>query len=93
MRDSIQPNRRHEQPVINPSSPCSEASILGEADMLNKIALGLVFLLALSACQDGQYAASTRHLAPIPPETLALMSTKGVSSAGPHPDAGLQEGV
>lgn len=51
--------------------------------MLNKIALGLVFLLALSACQDGQYAASTRHLAPIPPETLALMSTKGVSSADP----------
>lgn len=51
--------------------------------MLNKIALGLVFLLALSACQDGQYAASTRHLSPIPPETLALMSTKGVTSTDP----------
>jgi murein L,D-transpeptidase YafK len=51
--------------------------------VLKKTSLGLALLLALSACQDGRYAASTRHLAPIPPETLALMSTKGVSSADP----------
>ncbi|KQO66646.1 murein L,D-transpeptidase [Methylobacterium sp. SD274] len=51
--------------------------------MLKKITLGLALLSALSACQDGRYAGSTRHLAPIPPETLALMSTKGVSSADP----------
>ena len=51
--------------------------------MLKTTTLGLALLLALSACQDGQYAASTRHLAPIPPATLALMSTKGVSAADP----------
>ena len=43
----------------------------------------LAALLALSACQDGRYAGSTRHLAPIPPATLALMSAKGVSPADP----------
>ena len=51
--------------------------------MLKTTTLGLALLLALSACQDGQYAASTRHLAPIPPATLALMSAKGVSPADP----------
>ena len=51
--------------------------------MLKTTTLGLALLLALSACQDGQYAASTRHLAPIPPATLALMSAKGVSAADP----------
>ena len=51
--------------------------------MLKKTTLGLALLLALSACQDGQYATSTRHLAPIPPATLALMQTKGVSPADP----------
>ena len=51
--------------------------------MLKTTTLGVALLLALSACQDGQYAASTRHLAPIPPTTLALMSAKGVSPADP----------
>ncbi|ACK81993.1 MAG: murein L,D-transpeptidase family protein [Methylobacteriaceae bacterium] len=51
--------------------------------MLKKTTLGLALLLALSACQDGRYAASTRHLAPIPPATLALMSTKEMSPADP----------
>ena len=54
-----------------------------EADMLRKITLGLALLLALSACQDGRYAGSTRHLAPIPPATLALMSAEGASPADP----------
>lgn len=51
--------------------------------MLKKITLGLALLSALSACQDGRYAASTRHLAPIPPATLALMSTEGMSPTDP----------
>ena len=51
--------------------------------MLRKITLGLALLLALSACQDGRYAGSTRHLAPIPPATLALMSAEGASPADP----------
>lgn len=51
--------------------------------MLKKITLGLTLVLALSACQDGRYAGSTRHLAPIPPATLALMSTQGMSPGDP----------
>ena len=36
-------------------------------------------MLGLGACQD----ASTRHLAPIPAQTLSLMQTKGMSAADP----------
>ncbi|WP_407067312.1 L,D-transpeptidase family protein [Methylobacterium sp. Leaf111] len=43
----------------------------------------MALLLALSACKDGRYAGSTRHLAPIPPETLSLMATEGVSPSDP----------
>ena len=40
--------------------------------------------LALAACQDQQQSASsTRHLSPIPPATMALMSAKGVSKSDP----------
>ncbi|CAA9314130.1 MAG: probable exported protein STY0357, partial [uncultured Microvirga sp.] len=38
-------------------------------------------LLGLTACQ-GEYA-STKHLAPIPPATMALMSKKGLSKSDP----------
>ncbi|WP_298954565.1 L,D-transpeptidase family protein [uncultured Methylobacterium sp.] len=45
------------------------------------LALGL----SLGACQDGGFAGggSTKHLTPIPPATLALMSTKGMSASDP----------
>ena len=36
-------------------------------------------MAALGACQDG----STRHLAPIPAQTLSLMQTKGMSQSDP----------
>ena len=49
-------------------------------------AAGLLALsLALAACQDGTFGGggSTRHLAPIPAKTLALMQTKGMSPSDP----------
>jgi murein L,D-transpeptidase YafK len=51
--------------------------------MLKRLALVLALGLALASCQDGQYATSTKHLAPIPPAALALMATKGVSASDP----------
>src|SRR3954462_7548449 len=41
--------------------------------------------LALAACQDPQQQSvtSTRHLAPIPPATMALMSARGLSKNDP----------
>jgi hypothetical protein len=39
-------------------------------------------LLALTACQDQGYQ-STRHLDPIPPATMALMSAKGMQASDP----------
>jgi murein L,D-transpeptidase YafK len=44
------------------------------------VAAGLA--LALAACDD-QAARSTRHLSPIPPQTLALMAQKGMSRSDP----------
>jgi len=38
--------------------------------------------LALAACDD-QVSRSTRHLSPIPPQTLALMGEKGMSRNDP----------
>jgi murein L,D-transpeptidase YafK len=49
-------------------------------------AAGLIALaLGLGACQDGMLVggASTRHLTPIPAQTLSLMQTKGMSQADP----------
>ena len=45
----------------------------------------LALSLALGACQDGTFGGggSTRHLAPIPPKTQALMQTKGMSPSDP----------
>ena len=51
--------------------------------MPKRLALILALGLSLAACQDGEYATSTRHLAPIPPAALALMAQKGVSANDP----------
>ncbi|MEZ0169252.1 L,D-transpeptidase family protein [Microvirga sp. TS319] len=52
--------------------------------MLKRIALAASLALALAACQDENFAGgSTRHLSPIPPATMALMSTKGMSKNDP----------
>ncbi|GJD79340.1 L,D-transpeptidase family protein [Methylobacterium gregans] len=48
-------------------------------------AAGLIALtLGLGACQDGLInGASTRHLTPVPAQTLSLMQTKGMSQSDP----------
>lgn len=51
--------------------------------MLRKLALGAVLALALSACQEAKLGGSNRHLAPVPPTTVALMASKGVSASDP----------
>ena len=38
--------------------------------------------LALAACND-QYASSGKSLSPIPPQTVALMSEKGMTKSDP----------
>jgi murein L,D-transpeptidase YafK len=49
--------------------------------MMKRIALAASLTLALAACQGENR--STRHLAPIPPATMALMATKGMSPNDP----------
>jgi len=52
--------------------------------MMKRIALAAGLVLALAACQaDGVSTSSTKHLAPIPAATMALMSTKGMSKNDP----------
>ena len=52
--------------------------------MMKRIALAASLVLALAACQDDNLSrGSTRHLAPIPSATMALMSTKGMSKDDP----------
>ncbi|WP_246736285.1 L,D-transpeptidase family protein [Enterovirga aerilata] len=51
--------------------------------MLRKLSLCVVLALALSACQEAKLGGSNRHLAPIPPATVALMTSKGVSASDP----------
>ncbi len=52
--------------------------------MMKRFALAASLVLALAACQDGNLTkGSTRHLQPIPPATMALMSTKGMSKDDP----------
>ncbi|WP_343038378.1 murein L,D-transpeptidase family protein [Microvirga arsenatis] len=52
--------------------------------MMKRIAMAAGLVLALAACQgEGGSVSSTRHLAPIPPATMALMSTKGMSKDDP----------
>ena len=47
--------------------------------MMKRAVLVAGLALALAACQEGQYAGSTKHLSPIPPATLAAMTSKGMS--------------
>jgi len=49
--------------------------------MIKRIALAASLMLALAACQGENR--STRHLAPIPPATMALMASKGMSQNDP----------
>lgn len=49
---------------------------------MKRVVLAAGLALALGACGDEAYR-STRHLTPIPPTTLALMSEKGVSPGAP----------
>jgi murein L,D-transpeptidase YafK len=52
--------------------------------MMKRFAVAASLALALAACQDdGLSRSSTRHLTPIPPATMALMSTKGMSKNDP----------
>lgn len=49
--------------------------------MVKRIVPALGLLVALAACQDN--SRSARHLAPIPPATLQLMASKGMTQADP----------
>ncbi|WP_246742558.1 L,D-transpeptidase family protein [Microvirga splendida] len=52
--------------------------------MMKRIALAASLMLALAACQaDGVSTSSTKHLAPIPPATMSLMASKGMSQNDP----------
>ena len=48
---------------------------------MKRIALAAGLVLALAACQGDNR--STRHLVPIPPATMALMDSKGMSKNDP----------
>jgi murein L,D-transpeptidase YafK len=48
---------------------------------MKRIVLAAGLVLALAACQGDNR--STRHLAPIPPATMALMASKGMSQSDP----------
>jgi murein L,D-transpeptidase YafK len=51
--------------------------------MMKRAVLVAGLALALSACQEGQYAGGTKHLSPISPATLAAMTSKGMSKEAP----------
>jgi murein L,D-transpeptidase YafK len=51
--------------------------------MMKRIVLAAGLALALAACNDQSLVSSNRHLSPIPPQTVALMSQKGMSKDGP----------
>jgi murein L,D-transpeptidase YafK len=51
--------------------------------MMKRILLAAGLALALAACNDQSVVSSNRHLSPIPPQTVALMSQKGMSKDGP----------
>jgi murein L,D-transpeptidase YafK len=50
--------------------------------MPNSVLLAATLAIALTACGE-QASRSTRHLVPIPPQTLALMAEKGMSPSDP----------
>ncbi|MGA0596954.1 L,D-transpeptidase family protein [Enterovirga sp. CN4-39] len=49
---------------------------------MKRLLIGAALSLALAACND-QYASTGRSLAPIPPQTQALMASKGMSKSDP----------
>ena len=51
--------------------------------MMKRAVLVASLALVLSACQDGQYAGSTKHLSPIPPATLTAMASMGMAKESP----------
>ena len=51
--------------------------------MVKRIALAASLTLALAACQDSGFNPSSRHLAPVPPATLTLMSNKNMTKHDP----------
>jgi murein L,D-transpeptidase YafK len=51
--------------------------------MTKRLVLAAGLALALAACQEQSTLSSTRHLAPIPPATTALMTSKGMSQSDP----------
>jgi hypothetical protein len=51
--------------------------------MIKRVLVAGSLTLALAACGDRVAGGPNRHLAPIPPATLALMSAKGVSPGDP----------
>jgi murein L,D-transpeptidase YafK len=52
--------------------------------MVKRFVVAASLVLALAACQDDGFSrSSTRHLSPIPPATMALMATKGMSKNDP----------
>ena len=51
--------------------------------MVKRTVLAAGLVLALAACNDQSVVSSNRHLTPIPPQTVALMSQKGMSKDGP----------
>jgi murein L,D-transpeptidase YafK len=50
--------------------------------MVKRLFLVAGLALALTACNDQSTVSSNRHLAPIPPQTVALMSQKGMTKDG-----------
>jgi murein L,D-transpeptidase YafK len=51
--------------------------------MVKRFAVAASLVLALAACQDESFNRSSRHLSPIPPATMALMSSRGMSKNDP----------
>jgi murein L,D-transpeptidase YafK len=51
--------------------------------MRNCLLLAASVALVLTACQDQSRVGSTKHLAPIPPATTALMASKGMAQGDP----------
>ncbi|MBA1158865.1 L,D-transpeptidase family protein [Microvirga mediterraneensis] len=51
--------------------------------MMKRIAMVAGLVLALAACQGDGSTSSTKHLAPIPSATMALMASKGMSQNDP----------
>ena len=50
--------------------------------MVKHLVVATALALVLTACQDSG-SGSTRHLAPIPPATLAAMESKGMAKESP----------